>query len=226
MACARARPQTVVGPSRLGPGGGVERSLATASRPLAPATWRLLTGHENGQLLLWHPRASVLAPLIRIGEPASSVRGIHVFDDVFGIVVTAHQDGTLQFFMQLRADNMVLPPGSESMHPDSLGTFRPKKMVIKVRGALADSAGGAPSARTFRAGWNAGIERRELWAGGPRPVYKQQRRRQHRKGWRCLRAGMRDKRLRCCVCCVCRRTRATWSAWWAAPRGSRRPACR
>ena len=40
--------------------------------PMAPSLqdastcWRILTGHDNGQLLLWHPRASRLAPLIQV----------------------------------------------------------------------------------------------------------------------------------------------------------------
>ncbi len=116
-----------------------ERSLNTAASsahsrqlPSPPAAWRLLTGHENGQLVLWHPKASALVPLIRIGDPTSSVRGLHVLDEAAGMVVAAHQCGMLQFFMQLRMDSMVLPPSGESMHPDSLGTFRPKKMVIRV----------------------------------------------------------------------------------------------
>jgi hypothetical protein len=36
--------------------------------------FRLLSGHENGQLLLWHPDGSRLAPLISIGEPGAAVR--------------------------------------------------------------------------------------------------------------------------------------------------------
>ena len=39
------------------------------------STWRLLTGHENGQLLLWHPDSKVLAPMISIGAPSSPVSG-------------------------------------------------------------------------------------------------------------------------------------------------------
>ncbi|KAF5830784.1 hypothetical protein DUNSADRAFT_14050 [Dunaliella salina] len=42
----------------------------------APAglQWRLLTGHENGQLLLWNPHANRLSPLIMIGPPGSPIR--------------------------------------------------------------------------------------------------------------------------------------------------------
>lgn len=59
-----------------------ERPLATLSRPLASPGWRLLTGHENGQCLLWHPMASHLAPLLMIGEPMSPCRGIVIFEQV------------------------------------------------------------------------------------------------------------------------------------------------
>ena len=36
--------------------------------------WRLLTGHENGQLLLWHPGLDKLTPLLKIGDPGSAIR--------------------------------------------------------------------------------------------------------------------------------------------------------
>lgn len=55
----------------------------------------LPTGHENGQCLLWHPSASHLAPLLMIGDPASPVRGIHVFEQ-FPMVLVAHNNGDIE----------------------------------------------------------------------------------------------------------------------------------
>ncbi|KAJ9508201.1 hypothetical protein QJQ45_021539 [Haematococcus lacustris] len=117
-----------------------ERSLATTSRgPLTSqpsgTSWRLLTGHENGQLLLWHPGSSRLSPLLRIGEAMPPVRGIQVFAD-HSLVVTAHANGELHVFLQPSADVGMLPPGSESAQAASFGTFRPKKLTVKV-GCLA-----------------------------------------------------------------------------------------
>lgn len=66
-------------------GGPSSTGLSTsAARP----PWRLLTGHENGQLLLWNPSHTALAPLLRIGEPGSPCRGIAAFEVGAGRSVT------------------------------------------------------------------------------------------------------------------------------------------
>jgi hypothetical protein len=62
----------------------------TNFRNVMKVTWWLLTGHENGQLIMWDPLAPGLTPLIRIGEPTTSIRGIHVFEESC-LVITAHQ---------------------------------------------------------------------------------------------------------------------------------------
>jgi hypothetical protein len=51
---------------------GTKDLTTSSSRPTC--SWRLLTGHDCGQLLLWHPAAARLAPLIRIGEPFSPIK--------------------------------------------------------------------------------------------------------------------------------------------------------
>lgn len=51
-----------------------KNSLAKRSHPVVNSFWRVITGHENGQILLWHPFAQHLSPLLMIGEPASPVR--------------------------------------------------------------------------------------------------------------------------------------------------------
>ncbi|GIL51335.1 hypothetical protein Vafri_7343 [Volvox africanus] len=92
------------------------------------SSWRLLTGHENGQLLLWHPGHRNLAPLLRIGDPGSPCRGIAAFEG-FNLVVTGHQGGQLHLFRQ-PATESALPPGADSVSPQSLGTHRPKMVVV------------------------------------------------------------------------------------------------
>jgi hypothetical protein len=47
------------------------------------------------------------------------------------LIVTGHQNGELHVFVQPRTEVMV-PPGSESTHASSLGTFRPRKITIRV----------------------------------------------------------------------------------------------
>ncbi|GLC35543.1 hypothetical protein PLESTB_000196300 [Pleodorina starrii] len=110
------------------------QSDATRAPGPAPApcggSWRLLTGHENGQLLLWHPEHRVLAPLLRIGDPGSPCRGIAAFE-AYNLVVTGHTAGYLHLFIQPGAET-GLPPGSESACPQSLGTHRPKMATVQA----------------------------------------------------------------------------------------------
>ncbi|GIL75439.1 hypothetical protein Vretifemale_5158 [Volvox reticuliferus] len=100
------------------------------------SSWRLLTGHENGQLLLWHPGHRNLAPLLRIGDPGSPCRGIAAFEG-FNLVVTGHQGGQLHLFRQPAAES-ALPPGADSVSPQSLGTHRPKMVVVTAHKSRLD----------------------------------------------------------------------------------------
>ncbi|GLI61954.1 hypothetical protein VaNZ11_004517 [Volvox africanus] len=100
------------------------------------SSWRLLTGHENGQLLLWHPGHRNLAPLLRIGDPGSPCRGIAAFEG-FNLVVTGHQGGQLHLFRQPTTES-ALPPGADSASPQSLGTHRPKMVVVTAHKSRLD----------------------------------------------------------------------------------------
>lgn len=92
--------------------------------------WRLLTAHENGQILLWHPEHARLSPLLRIGEAGSSCRGVAVLESV-GLVVMARHNGELHIFVQPGLD--VVPPGSESAAPQALGTHKPRMVRCRIR---------------------------------------------------------------------------------------------
>lgn len=37
-------------------------------------SWRLLTGHENGQVLMWSPNSGRLQPMLKIGDLGSPIR--------------------------------------------------------------------------------------------------------------------------------------------------------
>jgi hypothetical protein len=68
--------------------------------------WRLVTGHDSGQLLLWHPCSHQLQPIMKIEGSSSSVRGIMVFESC-GLMCTGHANGDLVIFKQLAMDLQV-----------------------------------------------------------------------------------------------------------------------
>eukprot|EP00798_Chlamydomonas_sp_ICE-L_P025957 gene25957-11641_t len=117
------------------PGNFATNSLSTAFG--TQATWRLLTGHENGQVLLWHPDSDRLLPLLRIGEPTSPIRGITVFKD-YNLVVIGHASGELA----LTAQQGMEPPGSENLSSANFGMFKPRRVMIRAhKGNLAMMVG-------------------------------------------------------------------------------------
>eukprot|EP01025_Chloroclados_australasicus_P036358 TRINITY_DN3706_c0_g1_i4.p1 TRINITY_DN3706_c0_g1~~TRINITY_DN3706_c0_g1_i4.p1 ORF type:complete len:1300 (-),score=207.83 TRINITY_DN3706_c0_g1_i4:1330-5229(-) len=78
-------------------------------------TYRILTGHENGQLLMWSSsKYAPLRPVLVIGEPASPVRGLVVLSDL-GIVAVGHASGALK----LRRLSHKLDKFSASDSPDN-----------------------------------------------------------------------------------------------------------
>jgi hypothetical protein len=80
--------------SSLGVHSVPEDNLGEAPR----SSWRLVTGHDNGQLLLWAAAEDVLRPLVVVGEPGgSAVRGIAVVDPD-GVLAVAHANGDLALF--------------------------------------------------------------------------------------------------------------------------------
>uniref|UniRef100_A0A7S3R324 Protein kinase domain-containing protein n=1 Tax=Dunaliella tertiolecta TaxID=3047 RepID=A0A7S3R324_DUNTE len=105
-------------------------SQAGATAP-AGSHWRLLTGHENGQLLLWNPNAKRLSPLIMIGPPGSPIRGVKYMEEE-QLVVTAHYSGDMHMFAVPPLDVIVPPIAQASKGSDSFGVFKPKTAVLKL----------------------------------------------------------------------------------------------
>ncbi|GMH42677.1 hypothetical protein BSKO_10596 [Bryopsis sp. KO-2023] len=70
--------------------------------PEEDCLWRLLTGHETGELVLWMPMS--LIPMVKIGPRAPPVRSIFVMD-YLGLLFTAHQDGSIRFRSMIVPDN-------------------------------------------------------------------------------------------------------------------------
>lgn len=86
------------------------------------SSWRLVTGHENGQLLIWNAASDLLQPLVKIGEPGSSpIRAVAAFEQQ-GLLATAHANGDLAVFSRpVRDEDWMLSctaprPGSSSSH--------------------------------------------------------------------------------------------------------------
>eukprot|EP00198_Chlamydomonas_reinhardtii_P004200 XP_001693536.1 predicted protein [Chlamydomonas reinhardtii] len=137
-------------------GGPSSTGLSTsAARP----PWRLLTGHENGQLLLWNPSHTALAPLLRIGEPGSPCRGIAAFEDV-RLIATGHQNGELHLFLQPSTAG-GLPPGSNSASKASFGTLRPRTIIVQAHKSRVDRMVGGPTS-CVTSSWLGTIR---LWHG-------------------------------------------------------------
>lgn len=62
------------------------------------SSWRLITGHENGQLLIWEAAVDSLHPLVKVGEAgASPVRAVAALEQQ-GLVAVAHSSGELVLF--------------------------------------------------------------------------------------------------------------------------------
>jgi len=59
--------------------------------------WQLLTGHDNGQVLVWNAAADSLHPACKLGETGSPVRTITYFEP-WGLLCTAHANGELALF--------------------------------------------------------------------------------------------------------------------------------
>ncbi|GAX75257.1 hypothetical protein CEUSTIGMA_g2702.t1 [Chlamydomonas eustigma] len=117
------------------------QASSSESGALADLGWRLLTGHENGQVILWTP-CDRLHPLIQINDPGSSVRGIAVLDQ-YSLLVTGHASGELQIFLKPiltgggpmgtfpsvhQSSVLALPENQMNM----FGMFRPKRVTLKA----------------------------------------------------------------------------------------------
>lgn len=66
--------------------------------------WRLVTGHESGQLLLWNAAADRLAPVIKIGDPGlSPVKALCAMEQQ-GLLAVVHANGDLAMFLRPSRD--------------------------------------------------------------------------------------------------------------------------
>lgn len=72
-----------------------ERSVSVGD---GRSSWQLLTGHENGQVLVWNAARDRLQPACKLGDPGgSAVRAITTLD-AWDLVVTAHASGDIALF--------------------------------------------------------------------------------------------------------------------------------
>lgn len=68
------------------------------------SSWRLITGHESGQLLLWNAAADWLQPVVKVGDPGlSPVRALCVMEEQ-GLVAAVHANGDLALFLRPARD--------------------------------------------------------------------------------------------------------------------------
>lgn len=143
-------------------------ALLAAAEAAYAGPWRLVTGHENGQLILWHPE-QFLVPLLRIGDPFSPVRGIVTFD-FLNLVVVGHHNGELRALVQPGSESLV-PPGANSSSPQSFGTLRPRMVRCPVRAVAALLEGcrkGWGEERGFEGGRGGGGQGRDKRPRGRR----------------------------------------------------------
>jgi len=79
------------------------------------SSWRLITGHESGQLLLWNAAADRLQPLVKIGEPGlSPVRALSVMEEQ-GLLAVVHANGDLALFLRPARDrDWLMGPATQS----------------------------------------------------------------------------------------------------------------
>lgn len=81
------------------------------------SSWRLVSGHRNGQLLLWDAASDVLQPLVLVGESGSSpVKAVAALEQQ-GLLAVAHLNGELVIFNRpLRDEDWMLAPSASNFH--------------------------------------------------------------------------------------------------------------
>eukprot|EP00775_Hariotina_reticulata_P009889 gene9889-10046_t len=84
------------------------------------SSWRLVTGHDSGQLLLWSAASDKLQPLVIVGDSSQSpVKAVAVLEQQ-GLVAVAHANGDLSLFLRpVRDDDWLLAGGRQ--HKSSSG---------------------------------------------------------------------------------------------------------
>jgi len=78
------------------------------------SSWRLVTGHDTGQLLLWSAASDKLQPLVIVGDSSQSpVKAVAVLEQQ-GLVAVAHANGDLSLFLRpVRDDDWLLAGGRQ-----------------------------------------------------------------------------------------------------------------
>lgn len=97
-------------------GGEASPQAALAASSVSSSSWRLITGHEYGNLLLWDVSTTYLQLLGEVVTHVSClVRHIAVFEET-GLIVVAHKDGHLTAMAKFTSKSMNLttrrPPGT------------------------------------------------------------------------------------------------------------------
>jgi hypothetical protein len=103
------------------------------------SSWRLVTGHESGQLLLWNAAADQLQPVIRVGEPGlSPVKSLCVMEEQ-GLLAVVHANGDLAVFRRPTRDRdwLLSPTTNAAAAADGAGAA--------AAAAAAAAAGGGVS---------------------------------------------------------------------------------
>lgn len=117
------------------------------------SSWRLVTGHENGQLLLWNAASDHLQPLVKVGTAGSSpIRAVAALEQQ-GLLATAHANGDLVLFNRPAQDEDWLlqcataAPSTAGMTPqrvtDSAGASRRPSSSTTLLMPLASTASAA-----------------------------------------------------------------------------------
>ncbi|KAG1670164.1 hypothetical protein FOA52_000876 [Chlamydomonas sp. UWO 241] len=136
-----------------------------SSAPHATAPWRVLTGHANGQLLMWHSSASRLVPLLAICDPGqSAVVGVGTLDE-YGLLIVARACGAADVCLCPSLSHGAAPTepgiGGQPSQAAPLGLYRPRTLSLEadVCGikALASSPAGfiTLGATSELLGWHA-----------------------------------------------------------------------
>lgn len=101
------------------------------------SSWRLVTGHENGQLLLWCAALDCLQPLVNVGDPGTSpVRAVSVMESQ-RLVAVMHANGELALFARPARDQDWLLVPSTATTADAAAAA-----AAGDAAAAASSAGG------------------------------------------------------------------------------------
>lgn len=120
------------------------------------SSWRLITGHESGQLLIWNAAADRLQPLVKVGEPGlSPVKALCVMEEQ-GLLAVVHANGDLALFLRPAHDSdwLMVPRVSAGAAGSLDGSVRSglTGRMAKAFSGPHSSGGGAAAAAGGAAG--------------------------------------------------------------------------